>query len=175
MNALADARVADYLNETFVCTYLKVGTFQIINGQKVGGNVASYFCLHDGSVIHAVPGQTNANKLLTEARWAYETRKAAVTLGTNFATGDVDMKRYTDLVRRAHHERYLAEQNGWSIGRPSKQLSPLPARLPQHRSQLAQAHWLLARSPLAKLNDLYPVVWTQVLNEQLSTLPVDRR
>ena len=50
MNALANTQVADYLNENYICTFLKVGTFQIINGQKVGGNVASYFCLADGSV-----------------------------------------------------------------------------------------------------------------------------
>jgi hypothetical protein len=50
------------------------GTFQIINGQKVGGNVASYFCVWDGGVLHAVPGQVNAQKLLEEAHWAYSSR-----------------------------------------------------------------------------------------------------
>ena len=65
MNALADERVAEFFNETFVCTYLKVGKFEIVNGQKVGGNVASYFCLYDGSVVHAIPGKTEANKLLS--------------------------------------------------------------------------------------------------------------
>ena len=169
---MADPRVAEYLNENFVSTYLKVGTFQIINGQKVGGNVASYFCLYDGSVMHAVPGQTNADKLLTEARWAYETRKAAATLGTNLRFGTVDTKKYAGVVRRAHHERCLAEQGITGTG---KYLSPLPARMPRHRSQAEQAHWLLARNPLVKLDVLYPVVWTQVLNEQLSGLPVAKQ
>jgi hypothetical protein len=172
VNALADERVADYLNDHFICTYLKVGTFQIVNGQKQGGNVASYFCLHDGSVIHAVPGQTNATKLLEEARWAFEIRKAAMTLSTDLIKAEPDMKKYIERIRRAHQERYHALQGSWSGG---KSVPPLPMRMPSHTNQQSQAHWLLAKTPLTKLNDLYPVVWTQVLREQLSDLPVARR
>ena len=93
MNALADPRVAKHLNDNFICTYMKVGAFKIINGQKVGGNVASYFCLWDGSVIHAVPGKVTADTLLTEARWAHDARKYARTRSTAMSTGDVDMLR----------------------------------------------------------------------------------
>ena len=171
MNALADQKVADYLNENFVCTYLKVGTFQVIGGQKVGGNVASYFCLPDSSVVHAVPGKVDANKLLNEARWAYEVRKSALTLSTNLTTGKPDMRKYVENVRTAHVERYGAESGGW--GRGSKVV--LPNALPQHTSQQAQAHWLLAKAPLPRLESVYPTVWTRILNEQLSALPVDKR
>jgi hypothetical protein len=171
VNALADPRVVEYFNETFVCTYLKVGTFQIINGNKVGGNVASYFCLHDGAVVHAVPGQTNASKLIEEARWAYETRKSALTVGTILGTSDVDAKKFSERIRKAHMERYYAEVNAWH----GAQQTPLPKYLPRHRSQQAQAHWLLGREPLAKLDSVYPVVWTQILNEKLSGLPVEKR
>lgn len=175
MNALADRRVADYLNENFICTYLKVGTFQIINGQKVGGNVASYFCLHDGGVLHAVPGQTNAGKLLSESRWAYETRKSALTFSTDLVTGERDMNKYLEQVRKSHHERYHAEQRGRSGGKHGKSMQPLPDSLPRQVGQQAQAHWLLAKSPLAKIGTVYPVVWTQILREQLSGLPVAKR
>ncbi len=163
--------MAEYFNETFVCTFLKVGKFDIVNGQKVGGNVASYFCLYDGAVVHAVPGQTNADKLIEEARWAYETRKSALTLGTILGTSDVDMKKYTGQIRKAHLERYWSEVNPWQAA----QQTALPKYLPRHRSQQAQAHWLLGRDPLAKLDTVYPIVWTQILNEKLSGLPVAKQ
>ena len=169
MNALADPRVAEYLNENFICTYLKVGTFQIINGQKVGGNVASYFCMADGSVVHAIPGQVKADKLLKEAAWAYETRKSALTLSTDFARGIVDMKKCREQIKKAHTESYFAEQNPWAMNKGPR---PLPMNMPRNVSQQAQAHWLLGRSPLAQWTDVYPIVWTQILGERLSTLSV---
>ncbi|MBI3822689.1 MAG: hypothetical protein HY289_08415 [Planctomycetes bacterium] len=175
MNALADPRVVEYLNDNFIGTYLKVGTFQIINGQKVGGNVASYFCAWDGGVLHAVPGKINADRLLEEARWAYETRKAAQTFGTNFVKDELDMKKYIELVRRAHLERFNAECNSWSAGGHGKSMRPIPTQFPLQVGQQAQAHWLLARNPMAKLDTIYPAVWTQILREQLSTLPVAKR
>ena len=67
MNALADEKVAEYVNEHCIATYLKVGTFQVVNGQKVGGNVASYFCVNDGAVVHAVAGPVDAQVFLSEA------------------------------------------------------------------------------------------------------------
>jgi hypothetical protein len=173
VNALADQRVADYFNDTFVCTYLKVGTFQIINGQKVGGNVASYFCLADGSVLHALPGQMDANKLLREARWAYETRKAALTHCTNLVTGEPSMKKYETFVKKAHTERFNAELYPGVARNQAER--PLPIAMPQLRTQQAQAHWLLARNPLDKIDSVYPIVWTQILREQLSGLPVEQR
>ena len=159
------------MNENFVCTYLKVGTFQIINGQKVGGNVASYFCLADGSVLHAVPGQTNADKLLTEARWAYEIRKFALTQGTQLASGSVDKRKYAESIRKSHTERYHGDGIHWNHRQPT----PLPNQMPRHLTQQQQVHWLLARSPLANIDNVYPTVWTEVLREQLSARPVEKR
>jgi hypothetical protein len=158
------------MNENFICTYLKVGTFQIINGQKVGGNVASYFCLNDGSVLHAVPGQVGADKLLTESRWAYEIRKSALTFSTDLGTGNLDMKKYRDRIVRAHAERFHVEGNPWS-----RNNSQLPMSIPRHASQQSQVHWLLTKQPLAKLDAIYPIVWTQILQERLSGLPVVQR
>ena len=51
MNALANPQVGKYLNEYFVSSFQKVGTFRIVGGQKQGGNVASYFCAPDGRVL----------------------------------------------------------------------------------------------------------------------------
>jgi hypothetical protein len=173
---LGDARVVDYLNDNFVCTYLKVAKFEIINNQKVGGNVASYFCLADASasVVHAVPGQSNPDKMLSEARWAYETRKTALTFGTVLGTDKVDMRKYYDRVKQAHLERYNNEAGGmWHL--KANGGHQLPANMPRNLSQQGQVHYLLAKEPLAKLDLLYPIVWTQVLGEQLSTLPVGKR
>lgn len=171
VNALADARVADYLNEHFVCTYLKVGTFLIVGGQKVGGNVASYYCLGDGSVVHAVAGKVSADTLLNESRWATEIRKSAIMNATNLISGNIDMKKFSDKIQRAHAERYHKDGGGWSHGK----YSPVPMQFPHHRGKQAQAHWLLARNPLGQLDTIYPVVWTRILNEQLSDAPVATR
>ncbi len=163
--------MAEYFNETFVCTFLKVGTFQIVNGQKQGGNVASYFCVYDGGVVHAVAGKTDADTILREARWAYETRKAARTAAAKLGTDELDLKKFTEKIRLAHVERYYSEA---TPGRGSAN-SPLPMYLPKHRSQQAQTHWLLGRQPLAKLDTVYPIVWRDILNEKLSGLPVARQ
>ncbi len=167
MNALADPRVAKELNDNFVCTYLKVGAFRIINGQKVGGNVASYFCLADGSVVHAVAGKVNADKLLQEAQWASDTRKAAQLKSTKLATGKIDMNRYAQHVSFAHGERYHAENNNHFGDK-----KVIPAKMPPLATQQAKTHWLLAKEPLAALDTVYPVVWRQILGEELSALPV---
>jgi hypothetical protein len=175
VNALADARVANYFNETFVSTYLKVGTFQIINGQKVGGNVASYFCLPDGTVVHAIAGPVNADQLLSESRWAYETRKAALTSSTNLATGDLDEEKFREQVKRSHLERMFAAMTPRGGTRESRLRQPFPANLPRNNSQQTQTHWLLAKQPLAHIDEVSPVVWTQILREEESGLPVAKQ
>jgi hypothetical protein len=173
VNALADAKVSGYVNDNFVSSYLKVGTFQLIGGQKVGGNVASYFCLSDGSVVHAVPGKVDGAKLLSEARFAYEIRKTALTAGAILGTEKIDMRRYANSIRQAHLERYQNEAGGhWQHGGGKQQL---PTTMPRNVSQQAQVHWLLAREPLPRLDNMYPVVWQQILNEKLSALPVAQR
>jgi hypothetical protein len=181
VNALANERVAEYVRDNLVATYLKVGTFQIIGGQKVGGNVASYFCLPDGSVLHAVPGKVDGAKLLSEARWATEVRKSALTRSTNLVTGALDEKKFRSLVQQAHIERFVAEVNphmlrlkGTRRAGDINSVLKLPA-LPRNVSQQAQAHWLLARAPLEQLDRIYPIVWQEVLGEQLSGLPVVER
>jgi hypothetical protein len=170
VNALADPRVAKHLNDNFVCTYLKVGAFQIINGQKVGGNVASYFCLADTTVIHAVAGKVDAKQLLKEARWASDIRKTAQTFSIQLDSGKLDMKRYATQIGRAHLERYHDENRTVIADRKS-----IPIQMPRLAADQTKTHWLLARNPTAKLDVIYPIVWQQILNEKLSALPVAQR
>jgi hypothetical protein len=174
VNALVNPQVAEYVNAHCVATYMKVGTFEKIGGQKVGGNVASYFCLYDGSVLHAVAGPANASHFLSEARWAVETRRTALTLSTRLATGQFSMDRYQRLVAQAHEERFFNMTAGhW--GRPAQLGGALPSSMPRNVTPQAQVHWLLATSPLANIDRVYPVVWQDVLNERLSGLPVAQR
>jgi hypothetical protein len=174
VNALANDKVADFINENFVATFMKVGTFRIVNGQKQGGNVASYFCLPDGSVVHAVPGKVDADTLLTEARWAHETRRYAQTRGTVFSTGTVDLFKFRTYISQAHRERFAQLANP-EQARQSGMHVRLPAYLPRDLSTQAQAHWFLGNNPLTKIDVVFPFVWQRILNEQLSGLPVAKR
>lgn len=184
MNALADDRVADFLNENFTSTYLKVGTFQIIGGAKVGGNVATYFCLPDGTVLHAIAGKVEAEVLLKEARWAHELRKSALTFATDLVSGKVNGVKARHHIRLAHTERYHSEVGAGRAPLPrhaaidllrTTPAYPLPAAMPLAGSNQSKVHWLLASPPLPKLDTVYPVVWQRILREKLSALPVAAR
>ena len=78
MNALANPEVGKYIGKHFIASFQKVATFKIVNGQKQGGNVASYFCAPDGRVLHIVAGPVNAATLLKEAKWVVETVKKSL-------------------------------------------------------------------------------------------------
>jgi hypothetical protein len=184
VNALASPQVADYLQDRFVATSMKVGTFQIVGDQKVGGNVASYFCLPDGSVLHAGPGPVDARTFLSEARWAWDIRKTASMLSTDLVTGALDAARLQDEVSRAHRERFVAALP--SAGGRKVRMDPrianrdaskttLPQALPEHVNQQAQVNWLLASRSLARIDEVYPIVWEEILRERLSGLPVVMR
>jgi hypothetical protein len=175
VNALTNEKVGSYLNDHFVSSFQKVGTFRVVNGQKQGGNVASYFCLADGSILHVVTGPVNADTLLREARWVVENRKLAVTLsGGNYA-------KYRSFFRKAHTERlhreYRLDIDAQQLADESPVL-PLSgttfAALRQQRGVSSQAlvHLLLSAFPLAKIDQAYRVVFESILGEKLSTLPV---
>jgi hypothetical protein len=103
VNALANPDVGAYLNEYFVASFQKVATFKIVNGQKQGGNVASYFCAPDGRVLHIVAGPVDAPTLLREARWVVETTKRLMK------ESDGDGAKFKALMRTAHAERLRRE------------------------------------------------------------------
>jgi hypothetical protein len=105
VNALANQEVGKYLNEHFVSSFQKVATFKIVNRQKQGGNVASYFCAPDGRVLHVVAGPVNAATLLREAKWVVDTATRAVKECKN------DGAKFKAIMRKAHADR-LRQESG---------------------------------------------------------------
>jgi len=105
VNALANPEVGKFINEYFVSSYQKVATFQIVNGQKQGGNVASYFCAPDGRVLHVVAGPVDAATMLREAKWVVETTKRLMKESDN------DGGKFKSLLRTAHASR-LRQEHG---------------------------------------------------------------
>ncbi|HKS17373.1 MAG TPA: hypothetical protein VJU16_08680 [Planctomycetota bacterium] len=103
MNALAKPEVGEYLNKHFVSSFQKVATFQIVQGQKQGGNVAAYFCAPDGRVLHCVAGPVSGEQMLAEARWTVEAARESVAESTKTGTA------FKTLFRRRHAERLRRE------------------------------------------------------------------
>jgi hypothetical protein len=103
VNALANPEVGAFLNKHFVSSFQKVATFTIVNGQKQGGNVASYFCAPDGRVLHCVAGPVDAATLLREAKWVVDSVKKAMEESRKT---EVPFKA---LFRRWHAERLRRE------------------------------------------------------------------
>ena len=103
MGALANPEVGKYVNEHFASSFQTVATFRIVNGQKQGGNVASYFCAPDGRVLHAIAGPVDAATFLREAKWTVETAKALVEESRTSETP------FRTLFRRKHAERLRNE------------------------------------------------------------------
>ena len=104
MNALANPDVGKYLNEYFVSSFQKVATFKIVDGQKQGGNVASYFCAPDGRVLHVVAGPVDAPTMLREAQWVVETTQRLMKESNG------DGAKFKELFRKAHAEKLRQEQ-----------------------------------------------------------------
>jgi hypothetical protein len=183
VRALSNDAVADYLNQHFVCSFQKVGNFRIVNGQKQGGNVASYFTLDDGSVLHVLAGPVDAGTLLREARWVVETRKLAIM------TSHGDGAKYKASWRKAHAERLQAEHGmtvNFKVNSKSGPAGPFPSwrestfagtslrkRETPGNTRQAQVHLLLANNPLVRIDKIYRVVFESILRQRTSTLPVD--
>ena len=204
MNALANSDVGNYVNKHFVSSFLKVGTFTVANGQKQGGNVASYFCTPEGQVLHAIAGPVNSDKFLREARWVVETWKLA-----EFETkGNLAKER--EVFATAHAER-LERDHGFDtrrMGRPAvtqtiayypQRTMPRPAPVPQgdgnfedpmdrltmtkmrildrnqNQDNETRVHLLLLNFPMVKIESVYRYVFEKILNEKVSNLPVAQR
>jgi hypothetical protein len=104
VNALANPEVGKFLNEHFVSSFQKVATFKITaNGQKQGGNVASYFCAPDGRVLHCVAGPLDAASFLREAKWVVATAKTAI------AESKGDGGKFKAMIRTAHAQKLLED------------------------------------------------------------------
>jgi hypothetical protein len=103
VGALTDKQVGEFVNEHFVASFQKVGTFKIVNGQKQGGNVATYFCAPDGRVLHAVAGPVDGPTMLAEAKWVVDTLKATVKATKG------DAAKFKAAFRKAHADKLKAE------------------------------------------------------------------
>jgi hypothetical protein len=103
VNALANPDVGAYINEHFVSSFQKVATFRIVNDQKQGGNVASYFCAPDGRVLDCLAGPVDAATMLREAKWVVESVTRAME---ESRTKEIPFKT---LFRRWHAERLRRE------------------------------------------------------------------
>jgi hypothetical protein len=103
VNALASQEVGKFVNENFAASFQKVATFRIVDGQKQGGNVASYFCAPDGRVVHTIAGPVDAQTFLNEAKWVVETTRRLM------AESGGDGGKFKALLRTAHAERLRRE------------------------------------------------------------------
>jgi hypothetical protein len=173
VNALANPEVGRYLNRHFVSAFQKVATFQVNGAQKQGGNVAAYFCTPEGRVLHALAGPVDAGTFLREARWANETYQLAQLEKPAPA-------QLQGFFRRAHLERLRQLNVRLAEGRlPRPDASPkLLKQLLEQNAHLGldnqgKVHLLLTVAPAPRLDQLYRVVFEGILNEKISTNPVD--
>jgi hypothetical protein len=176
VGALADGKVGEFVGSHFVAAYKKVGTFRKDGDTKNGGNVATYFCLSDGTVLHVIPGRVDAVVFLREARWAVDVYESAKLEHRDDRDGQ---KEYLKL---AHGIRYLTERGRGPIPGAAKGVSQakrvdasMPKLLPRGIDTLTQAHWLLWLNPMPQLSAVYRTVWTDILNEQVTDAPVQGR
>jgi hypothetical protein len=103
VNALANPEVGKFVNENFVSSFQKVATFRIVDGQKQGGNVATYFCAPDGRVVHSIAGPVDAKTMLHEAQWVVETTRRLMKDSAG------DGGKFKGLLRIAHADRLRRE------------------------------------------------------------------
>jgi hypothetical protein len=162
--------VGNYLNTHFVSSYQKVGTFRIANGQKQGGNVASYFCLPDGQVLHVIAGPVNAGTMLQEARWVVETWKMALLEKKE------DPLQLSAFFAKAHADR-LRQEQGLTLpefrqlsNASSAELTSLV--IDQKLTREARIHFLLASNSPLQIEQIYKVIFERILGEEISTNPV---
>lgn len=193
MNALASEEVGKFLNDHFVSSFQRVGTFRITNnGQKQGGNVAAYFCAPDGRVLHAIAGPVKAPELLENATWVVATVKRAI------AESKGDATRFKEIVRRRHADR-LEERHGIRVTPvlldetlPDPETAPayrdpqgrrLAPKLPlppvENRGEVwgaltnaARVHHLLSAHAMKKVEGVYGAVFEGILGERVTTKPV---
>lgn len=145
MGALSDERVAQYLREHFVAAHQQVGSFEVTNQggvlKKNGGNVASYFCTPDGRVVNAIVGPVPADDLLAAAQWAVDAYDESSPSAADRAPALAAKHR-----QAADDLRLLSRQVGGQT----------------------QIHELLEQKPLPPLNEVYRVIFEQILGQRVA-------
>lgn len=176
MGALTNERVGTYCQRHFVSAFQKVATFQLNGLAKQGGNVASYFCTPDGQVLHAIAGPVNANKFLREARWANDTYQLALLENqkTLPQLRAFFRKAHLDRLEQNHHTRIPAGK----LPDPATMNTKALGQLIDQNQMVAlnnqgKVHLLLAVAPLPRLEQVYQVVFERILNEKITTNPVN--
>jgi hypothetical protein len=165
--------VGNYLNTFFISSYQKVGTFRVANGRKQGGNVASYFCLPDGQVLHVLAGPVDATTLLQEARWVVETWKLALLEKKE------DPPQRLAFFAKAHADR-LRQEHGLTLSEDYQLRNAsafdlttfLDQSANRRLSRQGRIHRLLACTSPLKIEQIYRVVFEKILGETISTSPV---
>jgi hypothetical protein len=124
-------------------------------------------------VIHAIPGPVKADVFLREARWAVDVYESAVMEHKD------DLEGQKEYLKYAHGMRYWREHRGGQFPRNKKGVIDtarvnglMPKTMPRGGEPLAQAHWLLWSEPMPRLTAVYRTVWTDILNEEVTDLPV---
>ena len=165
--------MGNYLNTSFISSYQKVGTFRVANGRKQGGNVASYFCLPDGHVLHVLAGPVNATTMLQEARWVVETWKLALLEKKE------DPLQVLAFFAKAHADRFRQEHGlTLSEDHPVRNASTvdlttiLDESASRRLSRQGRIHLLLACTSPVKIEQIYRLVFEHILGETISTSPV---
>jgi hypothetical protein len=158
-----------------VSAFQKVATFQIDGCRKQGGNVAAYFCTPAGLVLHALAGPVDAGTFLREARWAKETYELAQLEGRT-------APEHQALFRKAHLSRLRREHGVWLSEHRLPRSNAVTARVLDQfyiahadlgRDNQGKVHLLLAAGPTPPLGEVYQVVFERILNEKVSTDPVE--
>ena len=165
--------MGNYLNTLLISSYQKVGTFRVANGRKQGGNVASYFCLPDGHVLHVLAGPIDAATMLRESRWVVETWKLALLeknedplqLLAFFA------KAHPDRLRQ-EHGLTLSEDHQIRIASTVDLTTFLDQSASRRLSRQGRIHLLLACTSPLKIDEVYRLVFEKILGETISTSPV---
>jgi hypothetical protein len=184
VNALANEEVGKYLNDHFVASFQKVSSFRIVNGEKQGGNVATYFCLPNGKVIHAIAGPVNAETFLIEAKWVVDLQNMASLEAPN------NYNKYVAFIRHAHTLRVQKELGFGEGAALSKSAGAAGCRgagftgvptgfhrpMPNFRALSTQGkvNLMFSQHPLPGLDQIYKYVFTTILGQQISTLPVEK-
>jgi hypothetical protein len=191
VNALADRKVGELINKHFLASFQRVGSFKIEGKQKQGGNVATYFCAPDGRVLNAIAGLVDAKTMLEETEWTIQKTREAI----KESKGNAD--KFSGLMRKYHAERLqdkynarvtpiLKDQTMQSLetalayrdadGRKLAPVLPLPpienAKEVRKLSNLGKTHQLLAAHAGAKIEQIYGAVFEGILNEKVTTKPV---
>ncbi len=123
--------------------------------------------------MHVIAGPVNAATMLTEARWVVETWKMALLEKKE------DLPQLSAFFAKAHADR-LWQEHGLRLSEfrqlPNTSSAELSALLdePANRKLTRQGrvHLLLASDSPLQIEQIYKVVFEEILAERISTNPV---